>query len=79
MEKISHEHLNKLCVYDRAGDKIFLAFKDENGHIITGYFILCEDLDKQINFLKVKSRGNVLMIPHDRILKIKLKEEGNGY
>jgi hypothetical protein len=70
MEKISNKY------YDRAGDKIFLAYKDDNGHIITGYFFLVEDLDQQINFLKIKSRGNILIIPHSQILKIKIKEDG---
>ena len=64
-------------IYDRAGDKIFLAYKDENKTIITGYFYLTEDLDKQYNFLRVRSNNNVLVIPHSQILKIKLKEDEN--
>lgn len=73
MEKIGNRQ-TKEEYSDKAGDKIFLAYKNDNGQIITGYFFLVEDLKQQINFLKIKSRGNVLIIPHSQILKIKIKE-----
>lgn len=61
-------------IYDKAGDKIFLAYKDDNDAIIQGYFYLVEDLDQPINVIKIRSGKNILIIPLSQILKIKLKE-----
>lgn len=65
-------------IFDKAGDSIFVAYKSDNGQIITGYFTLMDDLDQQFNFLRIKTGKNILMIPHSQILKIKIKEVDDG-
>lgn len=61
-------------IFDKAGDTIFVAYKSDNNQIITGYFTLMDDLNQQLNFLRIKTGKNILMIPHSQILKIKIKE-----
>ncbi len=50
--------------------KNYVSFIDDNGEKVSGYF---EILEQNINFVKIKSGKNILIIPYHRVLKIKLK------
>lgn len=63
-------------VYDRISDigkqLDFLSYLNDTGETISGYF---EILEFNQAFVKIKTQGNILVIPMHRVLKIKLKEE----
>ncbi len=50
--------------------KEYVSFIDDNENKVSGYF----DIIKiDINFIKIKSGKNIIIIPYHRVLKIKLK------
>jgi hypothetical protein len=50
----------------------FLSYLNDTGETISGYFEIVE-----INqaYVKIRTKGNIIIIPMPRVLKIKLKEE----
>ena len=52
----------------------FIAYLNDTGESITGYFDVIE-----INpgFVKIRTKGGIVIIPMNRVLKIKQKEEEN--
>ncbi|MCX6748456.1 MAG: hypothetical protein NT076_02530 [Candidatus Pacearchaeota archaeon] len=57
----------------RSGNEVFLSYKNDDGSVKSGFFILSELKD---NFVIVKTQmGSELLIPISQVLKIKLKEE----
>ncbi len=49
----------------------FLSYMNDTGETISGYFQIVE-----INqaYVKIRTKGNLVIIPMSRVLKIKLKE-----
>ena len=58
---------------DKTSDLEFLSYLEDNGQTISGFFEIVEIKD---TYIKIKTRGNIVLIPMGRILKIKLKERG---
>lgn len=56
-------------------DNIFISYLDVDNKIIEGYFEFISDNGWAIKF-KTKG-GNVLTIPHSRVLRLKEKEDDN--
>jgi len=56
-------------------NKIWIAFLDESGKKIEGYFEKVKDTD---SFIKIKSGTNLLTIPYNRILKVKENIESSN-
>lgn len=52
--------------------KIWLAYLDDNGKRVTGYFKCSAET---MNYIKIQSGENTLTIPYHRILKIKEHKE----
>ena len=50
----------------------FLSYLNDDGQTISGYF---EILEVNQGFVKIKTKGSVVIIPMTRVLKIKLKED----
>ena len=48
----------------------FLSYLDDEGEHVSGYFYI-----KEINqsYVKIKTKGSIVIIPMTRVLKIKLK------
>lgn len=57
------------------GREEFLSYLNDTGEQISGYFEIVEITQA---YVKIKTKGNVILIPMHRILKIKLKEEKNA-
>ena len=57
------------------GKEEFLSYLNDTGETISGYFEIVEIND---TYVKIKTRGNLIIIPMHRVLKIKLKEKENG-
>ena len=53
------------------GREQFLSYLNDTGETISGYFEIVE-----INqaYVKIRTRGNYVIIPMPRVLKIKIKE-----
>lgn len=49
-------------------DEIWIAYLDDDGKRIRGYF---RRVTESINYIKIRSGGNILTIPFHRVLKIK--------
>lgn len=61
---------------DSIRDKIWIAFLDEEGKKVQGYFDKVEETDSK---LKIKSGTNIITVPFNRVLKVKEKDErGSG-
>jgi hypothetical protein len=61
------------------GKEEFLSYLNDTGETISGYF---EILEITQAWVKIKTKGNFIIIPMSRVLKIKLKEDlekQNGY
>lgn len=56
--------------------KEFVAYLDDRGEEITGYFDI---LEINNSFVKLHTNRCVLIIPFHRILKIKLQDGANGF
>ena len=55
----------------RSGSEVFVSYRNDDGTIKSGFFILTELTD---NFVILKTQsGSELLIPISQILKIKLK------
>ncbi len=52
------------------GDDNFISYKNDDDRIISRYFDIVEIND---SFVKIRTKGTILIIPMHRILKIKLK------
>ena len=52
------------------GREDFLSYQNDNGETISGYF---EILEIAGTFVKIRTKGNIVIIPMHRVLKIKLK------
>lgn len=50
----------------------FLSYLNDTGETISGYF---EILEVNQSYVKIKTKGNFVIIPMSRVLKIKLKED----
>lgn len=73
LEEDSTSQLNRPMenrTYD-IGREEFLSYLNDTGETISGYFEIVE-----INqaWVKIKTKGNFIIIPMSRVLKIKLKE-----
>ena len=49
----------------------FVSYLDDDGKIISGY---SEILEINQTFIKIKTNQNIIIIPMQRVLKIKMKE-----
>jgi len=49
----------------------FLSYLNDTGETISGYFDIIELTD---NCVKIRTKGNIVIIPINRVLKIKIKE-----
>lgn len=54
----------------RKGETIFVSFLDDAGQTISGYCVLLKFND---NYIMIKTKGNIVIIPMHRVLKIKQK------
>lgn len=50
--------------------KCYVSFIDDDNTKTSGYF---EILEQNMNYLKMKSGKNIIIIPYQRVLKIKMK------
>jgi hypothetical protein len=50
----------------------FLSYLNDTGETISGYFDIIELTD---NCVRIRTKGNILIIPMSRVLKIKLREK----
>ena len=48
--------------------EVWISFVNDNGEIVQGFFVL---LEQTINYVKIKSGSNVIIIPYHKINKIK--------
>lgn len=55
---------------DRSWGGSFLSYKNDDDRIVSGYFDIIEIND---SFVKIRTKGTILIIPMHRVLKIKLK------
>ena len=53
--------------------KKFISYKDDKDQIIQGYFEVLKETD---NYIKFKSGSNIIMLPWNRILKVKQSLKG---
>jgi len=60
---------------DTIGEVAFCSFLDDNGEVCDGYF---EIVELTQTYVKLRTRGAVLIIPMGRVHKIKIKEDNNG-
>ena len=54
---------------------IWVAFLDENGSKVEGFFELVKETE---TYLKIKSKNNLLTIPYSRVLKTKENNNSKG-
>ena len=50
--------------------KNYVSYLDDNDKKVSGYF---EMLEQNMNFIKIQSGKNIIIIPYQRVLKIKMK------
>jgi len=50
--------------------KEYISYLDDDGKKVSGYFELIE---QTLNYVKIESNRNIILIPYQRVLKIKLK------
>lgn len=50
----------------------FLSYLNDTGETISGYF---EIVELNQSYVKIRTRGNYVIIPMSRVLKIKIKEK----
>ena len=50
--------------------KEYISYLDDDGKRISGYF---EIVEMTQNYIKIESNRNIILIPYQRVLKIKLK------
>jgi len=53
----------------------FLSYLNDTGEKIDGYFEIVEITEA---YVKIRTKGNIILIPMHRILKIKIKEDKDG-
>lgn len=53
----------------------FLAYLNDTGETITGYF---EIIEINAGYVKIRTKGGIVIIPMTRVLKIKQKDIENG-
>jgi len=59
---------------DDIGKEDFLSYLNDTGETISGYFEIVELKD---TYVKIRTRGNLIIIPMSRVLKIKIKEKND--
>ncbi len=53
----------------------FLSYLNDTGEVVSGYFDI---IDFQATYIKIQTKGNIVIIPMQRVLKIKLKGAEHG-
>ncbi len=49
-------------------NKIFISYKDDNEHVVSGYVKLIE---KNVSTITIETNGNQITLPWIRVLKLK--------
>ena len=54
--------------------KVFISYNDKE-KMVDGYFVLVEQTS---NYIKIKSKNNIVTIPYHKINKIKVKQKNEN-